>query len=96
LFPGRSAFFGIVQVDPRLNIVAIAQTRSFLGCCQVVARFIPPAAFGKKGIPDGDFFFAWLSPRLESAKDINNLGQITGRAIDSTGVRTSYLAVPTP
>jgi probable HAF family extracellular repeat protein len=37
-----------------------------------------------------------FSARLESAKDINNLGQITGRAIDSTGVRTSYLAVPTP
>jgi probable HAF family extracellular repeat protein len=37
-----------------------------------------------------------FSPRLESAKDINNLGQITGRAIGSTGVRTSYLAVPTP
>jgi probable HAF family extracellular repeat protein len=35
-----------------------------------------------------------FSARLESAKDINNLGQITGRAIDSTGVRTSYLAVP--
>jgi probable HAF family extracellular repeat protein len=39
---------------------------------------------------------AGFSARLESAKDINNLGQITGRAIDSTGVRTSYLAVPTP
>ena len=34
------------------------------------------------------------SARLESAKDINNLGEITGRAIDSTGVRTAYLAVP--
>jgi probable HAF family extracellular repeat protein len=38
-----------------------------------------------------------FSARLESAKDINNLGQITGRAIDpATGVRTAYLAVPTP
>jgi probable HAF family extracellular repeat protein len=36
-----------------------------------------------------------FSAHLESAKDINNLGQITGRAID-TGVRTAYLAVPTP
>jgi len=35
------------------------------------------------------------SAHLESAKDINNLGEITGRAIDpNTGVRTSYLAVP--
>jgi hypothetical protein len=30
----------------------------------------------------------------QSAKDINNLGEITGRAIDSTGVRAAYLAVP--
>jgi probable HAF family extracellular repeat protein len=38
-----------------------------------------------------------FSAHLESAKDINNLGQITGRAIDpTTGVRTAYLAVPTP
>jgi probable HAF family extracellular repeat protein len=37
-----------------------------------------------------------FSAQLESAKDINNLGQIAGRAVDSTGVRTAYLAVPTP
>jgi probable HAF family extracellular repeat protein len=37
-----------------------------------------------------------FSAQLESAKDINNLGEITGRAVDSTGVRTAYLAVPTP
>jgi probable HAF family extracellular repeat protein len=36
-------------------------------------------------------------PRLESAKDINDNGKITGRAIDpTTSVRTSYLAVPAP
>src|SRR6266496_1822678 len=34
------------------------------------------------------------SARLESAKDINDQGEITGRAIDSTGVRTAYKAVP--
>src|SRR5882724_456227 len=37
-----------------------------------------------------------FSARLESAKDINNLGEIAGRAVDSTGVRTAYLAVPAP
>jgi probable HAF family extracellular repeat protein len=38
-----------------------------------------------------------FSAHLESAKDINNLGQITGRAINpATGVRTAYLAVPSP
>jgi probable HAF family extracellular repeat protein len=36
-----------------------------------------------------------FSARLESAKDINDNGEITGRAVDpKTGIRTSYLAVP--
>ena len=36
------------------------------------------------------------SAMLASAKDINNAGQITGRAVDpNTGVLTAYLAVPT-
>ena len=35
------------------------------------------------------------SAMLESAKDINDEGEITGRALDpNTGVRTAYLAVP--
>lgn len=34
------------------------------------------------------------SARLESAKDINDKGEITGRAIDASNVRTAYLAVP--
>ena len=32
--------------------------------------------------------------RLETAKGINNNGEITGRAIDANNVRTPYLAVP--
>jgi probable HAF family extracellular repeat protein len=32
--------------------------------------------------------------RLETAKGINNNGEITGRAIDAANVRTPYLAVP--
>jgi probable HAF family extracellular repeat protein len=35
-----------------------------------------------------------FSAHLESAKDINNKGEITGRAIDASGVLTAYLAVP--
>jgi probable HAF family extracellular repeat protein len=31
---------------------------------------------------------------LETAKDINDNGEITGRAIDGNGVRTAYLAIP--
>jgi len=34
------------------------------------------------------------SARLESAKDINDNGEIAGRAIDGNGVRTAYLAIP--
>jgi hypothetical protein len=37
---------------------------------------------------------AEFSARLETAKDINDKGQITGRAIDANNVRTAYLAVP--
>jgi hypothetical protein len=32
--------------------------------------------------------------RIETAKDINDAGEITGRTISDAGVRTSYLAVP--
>ena len=35
-----------------------------------------------------------FSARLETAKDINDKGEITGRAIDANNVRTAYLAVP--
>src|SRR5437763_7502201 len=36
-----------------------------------------------------------FSASLETAKDINNNGEITGRALDpNTGVRTAYVAVP--
>ena len=35
-----------------------------------------------------------FSAKLTSAKDINNKGEITGRATSDTGVLTAYLAVP--
>ena len=42
-----------------------------------------------------DFKAPGYSAMLASAKDINNAGQITGRAVDPiTGVLTAYLAVP--
>ena len=35
------------------------------------------------------------SARLEQAKDINDRGEVTGRAVDQiTGVRTTFLAEP--
>jgi probable HAF family extracellular repeat protein len=41
-----------------------------------------------------DFKQPGFSARLETAKDINDKGEITGRAIDANNVRTTYLAVP--
>jgi probable HAF family extracellular repeat protein len=41
-----------------------------------------------------DFKQPDFSARLETAKDINDRGEITGRAIDANNVRTAYLAVP--
>jgi probable HAF family extracellular repeat protein len=35
-----------------------------------------------------------FTAHLETAKDINDKGEITGRAIDANSVRTAYLAVP--
>jgi probable HAF family extracellular repeat protein len=37
---------------------------------------------------------ASYAARLEQAKDINQAGEITGRSIDSTGVRRAFLATP--
>jgi probable HAF family extracellular repeat protein len=36
-----------------------------------------------------------FTDRLETAKDINDQGEITGRSISDAGVRTAYLAMPT-
>ena len=41
----RSPFLGVMQVNPRLNVLAIPKTRSLLRCLQVGARVISPAAF---------------------------------------------------
>ena len=39
---------------------------------------------------------ASYTARLDSGKDINSRGEITGRATDDTGLRTTYKAVPVP
>ena len=54
----RSSLFGIVQVQPRLNVSTIAETRFFLRLGEFVARLVPPATLPKKGVPDGNFLFA--------------------------------------
>src|SRR4030095_8361402 len=55
---GLSAFLGIMQVHPGLNVATIAETRFLLCFSEFLARIIPPATFSKKRIPDGNFFVA--------------------------------------
>src|SRR2546421_4580278 len=54
----RSSFLGIMQVQPGLNIVAVAETRFFLRLSELLARLISPTTFSKKCIPDGNFLVA--------------------------------------
>ena len=52
------AFFDVMQIRPRLDLVPIFPTRALLRRFQFLAGFIAPAAFQKKRIPDFDLFFA--------------------------------------
>ncbi len=62
----KPALFGVMQIKPRFNIVAIVPAKPFLGRLQVIAGFVPPAAFGKKGIPNMNLFFAWFPAALKT------------------------------
>jgi probable HAF family extracellular repeat protein len=74
-------------INERRQVVGVSCDANFVDCRAVVwDHGVYPTDLNDL---KGDY-----SARLESAKDINNLGEITGRAIDSTGVRTAYLAVP--
>src|SRR5881396_530924 len=79
-----SEAYGINEVR---QVVGISCDADFVDCRAVVWDHgnIPTDLNDLKGS---------YAPRLESAKDINNKGEITGRAIDSAGVRTAYLAEP--
>jgi probable HAF family extracellular repeat protein len=74
-------------INERRQVVGVSCDADFVDCRAVIwdHGVFPTDLNDLKG----DY-----SARLESAKDINNLGEITGRAVDSTGVRTAYLAVP--
>jgi probable HAF family extracellular repeat protein len=75
-------------INERRQVVGVSCDADFVDCRAVVwDHGVFPTDLNDLKAPG-------YSARLESAKDINNLGEITGRAIDSTGVRTAYLAVP--
>jgi probable HAF family extracellular repeat protein len=76
-------------INERRQVVGVSCDADFVDCRAVVwDHGVYPTDLNDLKAPG-------YSARLESAKDINNLGEITGRAIDpNTGVRTAYLAVP--
>ena len=76
-------------INERRQVVGVSCDADFVDCRAVVwDHGVFPTDLNDLKAPG-------YSAHLESAKDINNLGEITGRAIDpNTGVRTSYLAVP--
>jgi probable HAF family extracellular repeat protein len=71
------------------QVVGISCDADFADCRGVIwDNSVVPTDLNSVKVPG-------YSARLESAKDMNNKGEITGRAIDPiTGVRTAYLAVP--
>jgi probable HAF family extracellular repeat protein len=76
-------------INERRQVVGVSCDADFVNCRAVVwDHGVFPTDLNDLKAPG-------YSARLESAKDINNLGEITGRAVDpNTGVRTAYLAVP--
>jgi len=78
-------------INERRQVVGVSCDADFVDCRAVVWNHgNTPTDLNDLKSPD-------FSARLEHGKDINVRGEITGRAIDPiTGVRTAYLAVPTP
>src|SRR6266700_3959730 len=75
-------------INEQRQVVGISCDADFVDCRGVV--------WDHSSVPTdlNDLKAPGYSARLESAKDINGKGEITGRAIDSAGVRTAYLAEP--
>lgn len=77
-------------INGRDQIVGFSCDADFADCRAVV--------WDKNGnVTDlNDLKPASYTARLESGKDLNSLGEITGRAIDESGLRMTYKAVPAP
>jgi probable HAF family extracellular repeat protein len=78
-------------INERRQVVGVSCDADFVDCRAVIWKngFSQPDR-----VTDLNDLKGGYSARLESAKDINDNGEITGRAIDANGVRTAYLAVP--
>src|SRR5262245_2321893 len=55
-----------MQVQPGLNVGAIAETRFSLRFSELLTGIVPPATFPKKRVPDGNFFVARLAAMGEA------------------------------
>jgi probable HAF family extracellular repeat protein len=75
-------------INERRQVVGVSCDANFIDCRAVI--------WNRGNRPtDLNELKGSYSAHLESAKDINDNGEITGRAIDTnTGVRTAYLAAP--
>jgi probable HAF family extracellular repeat protein len=75
-------------INERRQVVGVSCDANFIDCRAVIWNR------GNKPTDLNELKGSY-SAHLESAKDINDNGEITGRAIDTnTGVRTAYLAAP--
>ena len=76
-------------INEARQVVGVSCDADFVDCRAVIWDH------GNTPIDLNDLKAPGYSPVLTSAKDINNKGEITGRATDpNTGVLTAYLAVP--
>jgi probable HAF family extracellular repeat protein len=74
-------------INEHRQVVGVSCDANFVDCRAVIWDH---GAYPR----DLNDFKGGFSARLETAKDINDNGEITGRAIDANGVLTAYLAVP--
>ena len=74
-------------INERGQVVGTSCDANFVDCRAVIWE---NGAFPR----DLNDFKGGFPIRLETAKDINDNGEITGRAIDANNVRTAYLAAP--
>ena len=76
-------------INERRQVVGVSCDADFVDCRAVI--------WDNGAVPTdlNDLKAPGYSARLETGKDINDQGKITGRAIDpTTGVRTAFLAIP--
>src|SRR5437773_11683825 len=62
-----SSFLSVVQINPGLNVIAIAKSSFLLRLVKLLARLLSPAALSYKRIPDGHFIIASTAATRKAA-----------------------------